>query len=143
MVCILTVGKKLSSSSWLSPAYSQYSARLLPAGVSLETVLHKSDAALLASVAAAAGPVVLLSEEGEQLDSEAFGELLYGGLEEGGSRLAFVIGGADGLPPELRGSGRRKISLSRMTFTHQFARVMLAEQIYRASEIRKGSNYHK
>ena len=60
----------------------------------------------------------------------------------------FVIGGAEGLPSELKEtrSGRPRptlISLSAMTFTHQFARMLLIEQIYRASEIRKGSGYHK
>lgn len=55
-----------------------------------------------------------------------------------------MIGGAEGLPPELLEQGDRKmISLGMMTFTHQFARVLLMEQIYRASEIRKGSGYHK
>ena len=74
--------------------------------------------------------------------SEAFSESVYNWLEEGGSRVTFVIGGAEGLPEDLK-RGRAKISLGMMTFTHQFARVMLIEQIYRASEIRKGSGYHK
>lgn len=60
----------------------------------------------------------------------------------GGSRLSIVIGGAEGLPPSLK-QGRELWSLSPMTFTHQWARVVLAEQIYRATEIKKGSAYHK
>lgn len=51
---------------------------------------------------------------------------------------------AEGLPDELRSSSTQiMISLSDLTFTHQFARLLLIEQIYRASEIRKGSGYHK
>ena len=73
---------------------------------------------------------------------------MYQWLDQGGSRLVFVIGGADGLPSELLtpNSAAKKeqlLSLSSLTFTHQFARTLLMEQIYRATEIRKGSGYHK
>lgn len=63
-------------------------------------------------------------------------------LPTGGSRLVFVIGGAEGLPPSLKKS-KELWSLSKLTFTHQWARVLLTEQIYRATEIKKGSGYHK
>ena len=63
-------------------------------------------------------------------------------FEEGGSRVSFIIGGAEGLPPSLKASSEL-LSLSRMTLTHQMARLFLAEQIYRAAEIRRGSPYHK
>ncbi len=79
--------------------------------------------------------------------SERFADDIYEWLDVGGSRLSFVIGGAEGLPPELKyplqGSKPVMISLSALTFTHQFARMLLIEQIYRATEIRKGSGYHK
>jgi 23S rRNA (pseudouridine1915-N3)-methyltransferase len=69
---------------------------------------------------------------------------MYSWLEEGGSRLTFVIGGAEGLPQEIKQQQQRDmLSLGMMTFTHQFARLLLMEQIYRASEIKKGSGYHK
>jgi len=71
---------------------------------------------------------------------------MYNWLELGGSRLVFVIGGAEGLPHELKyglKNGHNLLSLSKLTFTHQFARTLLMEQIYRASEIKKGSGYHK
>ncbi|CAN0186938.1 unnamed protein product [Phaeothamnion confervicola] len=47
------------------------------------------------------------------------------------------------MPPDLQAAGSQLLSLSKMTFTHATARVILAEQIYRAAEIRKGSGYHK
>jgi 23S rRNA (pseudouridine1915-N3)-methyltransferase len=99
--------------------------------------------------------------------SPEFSTKVYNWLEEFGSRLVFVIGGADGLPAELKqyqyvnnsysnnNSGNAGgssgvlnrsptfISLSKMTFTHPWARTILVEQIYRASEIHKGSGYHK
>ena len=56
---------------------------------------------------------------------------------------SFFIGGADGLPAELKADRSRLLSLSKLTFTHQMARLLLVEQIYRATEIRKGSGYHK
>lgn len=80
------------------------------------------------------------------MDSPAFSDFLFTKLEAGGSRLTFVVGGAEGLPPGLKSKppqGGTKLSLSSMTFTHLWARVLLAEQIYRASEIRRGSKYHK
>lgn len=63
-------------------------------------------------------------------------------LPPGGSRLVFVIGGAEGLPSALK-EKKELWSLSKLTFTHQWARVLLTEQIYRATEIKKGSGYHK
>lgn len=80
------------------------------------------------------------------MNSPAFSDFLFSKLEEGGSRLTFVVGGAEGLPPGLKSNppaGGAKLSLSSMTFTHLWARALLAEQIYRASEIRRGSKYHK
>ena len=55
--------------------------------------------------------------------------------------LAFVIGGADGLPPEWKPRADLLLSLSPMTFPHEFARVMLAEQIYRAATTLRGHPY--
>lgn len=89
---------------------------------------------------------VCLDEGGSQMDSLAFSEFLFENLEHGGSRLTFVVGGAEGLPPGLKRNppqGGAKLSLSKMTLTHLWARALLAEQIYRASEIRRGSKYHK
>lgn len=80
------------------------------------------------------------------MDSMTFSSLLFSKLEEGGSRLTFVVGGAEGLPQGLKDNPPRggvKLSLSSMTFPHLWARALLAEQIYRASEIRRGSKYHK
>ena len=80
---------------------------------------------------------------GIQCTSVEFAARLYEALEAGGSRLTFYIGGAEGLPPSLKADPKRLISLSKMTFTHQMARLLLVEQVYRATEIRRGSAYHK
>ena len=87
---------------------------------------------------------MLLDPKGTTCTSEVFAEKVFEWLNQGGSRLSFVIGGAEGLPAELlQDKSLQTIRLSDLTFTHQFARVCLTEQIYRATEIKKGSGYHK
>uniref|UniRef100_A0A7S1IHQ0 Uncharacterized protein n=1 Tax=Eutreptiella gymnastica TaxID=73025 RepID=A0A7S1IHQ0_9EUGL len=101
------------------------------------------------------GICVCLDENAKQMTSEDFSEFVYQQLEQGGSRCTFVIGGADGLPMSLRprsyggtglgptGPQMLYLSLSKMTFVHQFARVVLVEQLYRATQIRNGTKYHR
>jgi 23S rRNA (pseudouridine1915-N3)-methyltransferase len=59
-----------------------------------------------------------------------------------GTDLAFVIGGADGIPAEIVAKAHDTLSLSRMTLPHRLARLVLCEQLYRAMTIRKGEPYH-
>jgi len=81
---------------------------------------------------------------GKTLTSVEFSTLVQKSMEEGGATVNFIIGAADGLPDEIKQDPKiNKISLSQMTFTHQMARLLLIEQIYRATEIQKGSGYHK
>ena len=146
-VKIRMVGRKNGGEKWLESAYSTYDTRLKSTNMKVSTQYHKNDAELIKGVESdesKSHTCILLDPLGKMCTSEVFSEKLYNWLQEGGSRLTFVIGGAEGLPPELLEQGDRKmISLGMMTFTHQFARVLLMEQIYRASEIRKGSGYHK
>jgi 23S rRNA (pseudouridine1915-N3)-methyltransferase len=151
-VNIRIVGRK-SSESWLEEGVQMYETRLQPSNVDVETIWHKDNAALIRGVEMdhqKNHKVVCLDPKGESTTSEAFAKKLYDWLEEGGSRLCFVIGGAEGIPNELKYPvpSRKQlvttmISISALTFTHQFARLLLIEQIYRATEIRKGSGYHK
>lgn len=145
-VTIRIVGRK-NSERWIEDGCDMYLKRLKPANVDLVTEWHKSNEALIKGVQSDWDknvPVVLLDPKGKKSSSEKFSSEFYRLAEQGGSRLVYVIGGAEGLPEELRSNGKSKLfSLSDMTFTHQFARLLLIEQIYRASEIRKGSGYHK
>lgn len=86
--------------------------------------------------------VVAMDERGRSLTSEQFAAEL-GRWRSEGDDVAFVIGGADGLAAELKSSAALLLSLSKMTLPHALARVMLAEQIYRAHTILSGHPYHR
>ena len=87
--------------------------------------------------------VVLLDAAGKQFTSEEFARWL-GDLRDRGTReAAFLCGDAEGFPPELRAAAKQKLSLSTLTMPHEFARVVLAEQIYRAFAILAGHPYPK
>ena len=83
---------------------------------------------------------VMLMEQGETLTSISFSERLR---SLGSQRLAFVIGGADGLTAELKALAHWKLSLSPMTFPHELATLLLIEQLFRAQAIQQGSPYHR
>lgn len=101
-----------------------------------ETALKKLDADRAAAV-------VLLDAAGKNLDSEHFAKWLAEHRDRGLRELIFLCGDADGFPDALRKRAQQKISLSAMTFSHELARVMLAEQLYRAFAILSGSPYPK
>jgi 23S rRNA (pseudouridine1915-N3)-methyltransferase len=86
--------------------------------------------------------IIALDRTGKNPDSEGFSALLED-LGGRGDHLAFVIGGSAGIDAELLKETQRRISLSAMTFTHEMARVILLEQLYRAVAILAGRPYHK
>ncbi len=138
-VKILSIGK--CKEEWLSSALADY-ARRLGSILSIEWILAKDDAALTALVRKEAS-YIILDIQGKCLDSLHFAKWLKKALVDGGARLSFVIGGAEGLAKEVREGAHDAISLSPLTFTHQLARLILLEQLYRALEIDRGSPYHK
>src|SRR6476660_6726188 len=105
------------------------------------TEVRDSEAALKKLRADRAATVVLLDAAGKNLYSNALAKWL-GELRDRGTReLIFLCGDADGFPDALRQRANQKLSLSAMTFPHELARVMLAEQLYRAFAILSGSSY--
>lgn len=87
--------------------------------------------------------VVLLDESGENLTSVALSDLIKTRQQQGSKRIAFIIGGFAGVTEEVKKRAQLKLALSRMTLTHEFARVLLAEQLYRAYTLIAGIPYHK
>ena len=86
---------------------------------------------------------IALCVEGKQISSEEFSSLLKTAENSGFSQISFIIGGAFGLSEEVKKVCDFRLSLSKMTFTHRFARILLLEQIYRAENIAAGGKYHK
>lgn len=138
---IAIVGKRNGGEAWIASGCGEYEKRL-SAIMQVSTTFLKSDEDLVKYVKSSKGAVFALDENGKNYTSIQFTDMLYQGYESGGAQVTFVIGGFAGLPPEIK-SRYPLISLSKMTWTHQMARLLLIEQIYRATEIRKGSSYHK
>ncbi len=87
--------------------------------------------------------VVCLDERGRQLSSPDLAETIAGWRDGGRRDAAFLIGGADGLDPALVAGADVSLSLGRMVWPHLLARVMVAEQLYRAASILAGTPYHR
>jgi 23S rRNA (pseudouridine1915-N3)-methyltransferase len=87
--------------------------------------------------------VVALDERGDGLDSAAFARHLGRWRDESVANTIFVIGGADGLLPDLRRKAKLRVAFGAATWPHQMVRVMLLEQIYRAATILAGHPYHR
>jgi 23S rRNA (pseudouridine1915-N3)-methyltransferase len=86
--------------------------------------------------------VILLDEHGKEYRSVEWAEWIRKQLSRGGKALVFVIGGAYGFSEAVHTRSDGKVSLSRMTFSHQMVRTIFAEQLYRAFTILKGEPYH-
>jgi 23S rRNA (pseudouridine1915-N3)-methyltransferase len=87
--------------------------------------------------------IVSLDETGKSLTSAAFSGQLQRWREEAVPTLVFVIGGADGLSPDLRRKAKLTLAFGAATWPHQMVRVMLLEQLYRAATILSGHPYHR
>jgi 23S rRNA (pseudouridine1915-N3)-methyltransferase len=136
---IFSIGK--TKEAWLKEAIEEYSKRLEPI-LSIQWILAKDDSQLIALLAKETA-YIALDPKGKMFTSEDFSTWLIQSLEAQDSRLNLVIGGAEGLPPPVAERALAKISLSKLTFTHQLTRLIMLEQIYRAFEIDRGSKYHK
>ena len=86
--------------------------------------------------------LILLDEHGKEYTSVELAKVIQEKISYTGKDMVFVIGGAYGFSPEVYSRANSKISLSRMTFSHQMVRAIFAEQLYRAFTIMKGEPYH-
>jgi 23S rRNA (pseudouridine1915-N3)-methyltransferase len=87
--------------------------------------------------------LIALDERGKTIDSHGFAQQLTHWRDDGKASASFVIGGADGLDPDLVKRADMILSFSPLTWPHQLVRIMLAEQLYRATTILSGHPYHR
>jgi 23S rRNA (pseudouridine1915-N3)-methyltransferase len=102
-----------------------------------------SAAAMRKFVVDSAATIVLLDDTGKPQTSAQFAKWLGETRDRGTRKLVFLCGGAEGFPEALRRRASQKLSLSPLTFSHELARIMLAEQLYRAFAILAGHPYPK
>ena len=114
----------------------------LPASKEKDSEKQKEDESkrLIDSANKIGGALFVLDEKGKGMTSEQFSQLV-GMAKDQGTHLVFLLGGAYGLTDDAKKSGRA-IRLSDMTLPHELCRVVFLEQLYRATEILKGSGYH-
>lgn len=104
---------------------------------------RKAEEAKALRAALPAGVTVALDERGRGLNSEDFAKQLARWRDEGRPAAGFVIGGPDGLDPAFTAAADLTLGFSPLTWPHQLVRIMLAEQLYRATTILSGHPYHR
>jgi 23S rRNA (pseudouridine1915-N3)-methyltransferase len=104
---------------------------------------QREEAAALIGKAGAEATLIALDETGKTMDSRAFAKMIAAYRDDGVRHILFAIGGAEGHGPQIDERAARKLSLGPMTLPHGLARVVLAEQIYRAITILTGHPYHR
>ena len=153
---LLVVAVGLKMPRWVDEAFAEYAKRMPPAaklelvavrpepraeGRTVEQMLSLEGGRIAAAVPERA-KTVALDERGREFTSAAFARWMGRRMEDG-IDTAFLIGGPDGLAAPLRDEAETVMRLSAMTLPHGLARVLLAEQIYRAMSIIQGHPYHR
>ena len=153
-ITLLTVGK--TDRDWVKQGLDIYMSRLkhyIPFSIveipELKNVsslskdqIKSKEGELLFKNIRATDDVILLDERGKEYSSTEFAKVLQDKITYSGKDIVFIIGGAYGFSDEIYKRANSKMSLSRMTFSHQMVRAIFAEQIYRAFTIIRGEPYH-
>lgn len=105
-------------------------------------LLKKEEAKLFFNYIDNTDLVILLDEKGKEFTSREFAQKLNNYQNNSVKKICFLVGGAYGFSDEIYSRANEKVSLSRMTFTHQMIRLFFVEQIYRADQILQGKPYH-
>ena len=151
---LLTVGK--TDVKWVKEGLDLYTSRLrhyvpfalteIPelkgAGALSQGQIKDKEGQLILAQLRPADEVYLLDEHGKEFRSLDFASFIEDRMARSGRDLVFVIGGAYGFSEEVYARATGRISLSKMTFSHQMVRTLFAEQLYRAFTIIKGEPYH-
>lgn len=119
---------------------SEYRLSENPSQKEIENALQKESESIKKF---AKGYIIPLCIEGKQVTSPELSGIIQNAVVSGNNTVTFIIGSSFGLAPEIKSMGDFRLSMSKMTFPHQLARVMLLEQIYRAFQISTGGKYHK
>lgn len=153
-VCLLVIGK--TDAAYLRSGIEEYEKRLsryLPYEMKIlpdvknarnleEEVQKEKEGKMLLEEMQRTDWVVLLDDKGRQHSSLEFSNYLAQKMLGGIKRLVFVIGGPYGFSPAVYQRANEKLSLSKMTFSHQMVRLIFVEQLYRGMTILKGEPYH-
>ena len=157
-VNIICIGK--IKEKYLADAIKEYSTRLTPfckfqiieleeyrlpdkpSQAQIKTCLEEEGKKILSKIAKGSF-VIPMCIEGKLASSEELSAVVQDAGVSGRSTVDFIIGGSFGLSDEVKSRGDFRLSMGRMTFPHQLARVMLTEQIYRSFQIMTGGKYHK
>ncbi|WP_024576664.1 MULTISPECIES: 23S rRNA (pseudouridine(1915)-N(3))-methyltransferase RlmH [unclassified Afipia] len=116
----------------------------IPESRARDTAARMADeAAAISALIPDKSSIIALDERGETIDSATFARHLGRWRDESVPTAVFLIGGADGLSPELRRNVNLSVAFGKATWPHQMVRVMLLEQIYRAATILSGHPYHR
>jgi 23S rRNA (pseudouridine1915-N3)-methyltransferase len=142
---LVSVGRERADPT--APLVGDYLSRI-ERFVPIEALVLKPDRQdrVAARMLREAGPdrlLVALDGQGEQISSQGFSRLVAGWMDRGLKQVTLVIGGADGLPQDVRQRADSSISLSRLTLPHRLARLILAEQLYRALCILRNVPYDR
>jgi 23S rRNA (pseudouridine1915-N3)-methyltransferase len=149
---LLTVSER--QPDWVNLAFADYARRLpkhlAPALVELPLARRRDDvvraraeeAERLRAALPKAALIVALDERGADWTSVQLSERLAG-WQQSGNDVALIVGGPDGLAPDLLAAAAQRWSLSRLTLPHGMVRVLIAEQLYRAHSILSGHPYHR
>lgn len=113
-----------------------------PSNAQIQAALKKEGELILTKIPKNAF-VIPLCVEAKVISSEELAQKIGENANVGSGNIVFIIGGSYGLSDEIKLMGNWRISMSRMTFPHRLAQIMLLEQVYRALQINRGSEYHK
>jgi len=105
-------------------------------------IIRKKEADKIFKAIPAGALVIALDERGQEYTSHGFAEFINNALESGVRDMVFVVGGALGLDESVTNRANKTLAMSRWTLTHEMARLVLLEQVYRAYTILKGKTYH-
>lgn len=149
-LCVVTVGKRHDATisdaieeylRWLKRAYTLDWIYVAPSSMQFDDA-RKAESAKILSTVKSSDIVWLLDERGEQITSPALAAKMQVLRTHAISRLVVIIGGAYGVDDTVRERADWVWSLSKLVFPHQLVRLLVTEQLYRASEIEKGTGYH-